>query len=59
VSRGLTTGAIVGLCAERSFDLVVGALAILKAGGAFLPLDPAYPAERLAFMLDDSGRRSS
>ncbi|HSF39994.1 MAG TPA: amino acid adenylation domain-containing protein, partial [Thermoanaerobaculia bacterium] len=46
---------IVGLCADRSPAMVVGMLAILEAGGAWLPLDPAYPAERLAFMLDDSG----
>ncbi|ASF47776.1 non-ribosomal peptide synthetase [Methylovulum psychrotolerans] len=44
----------VGLCAERSLDMVVGLLAILKAGGAYLPLDPAYPDERLAYLLDDS-----
>jgi amino acid adenylation domain-containing protein/non-ribosomal peptide synthase protein (TIGR01720 family) len=44
----------VGLCFHRSLDLVVGMLGILKAGGAFVPLDPAYPAERLAFMLQDA-----
>ncbi|HEY3480959.1 MAG TPA: amino acid adenylation domain-containing protein, partial [Streptomyces sp.] len=44
----------VGLCVERSADLVVGLLGILKAGGLYLPLDPAYPRERLAFMLEDS-----
>ncbi|HEX5719734.1 MAG TPA: FkbM family methyltransferase, partial [Thermoanaerobaculia bacterium] len=45
----------VGICAERSLELVVGLLAILKSGGAYLPLDPAYPADRLAWMLEDSG----
>jgi amino acid adenylation domain-containing protein len=44
----------VGLCMERSLDMVVGLLGILKAGGAYIPLDPQYPAARLAFMLDDS-----
>ncbi|HWM86935.1 MAG TPA: condensation domain-containing protein, partial [Kofleriaceae bacterium] len=45
----------VGLCLERSLDLVAGTLAIVKAGGAYLPLDPSYPADRLAFMVEDSG----
>ncbi|WP_164021812.1 non-ribosomal peptide synthetase, partial [Pyxidicoccus trucidator] len=45
----------VGLCAVRSCDMVAGLLAILHAGGAYLPLDPSYPAERLAYMLRDSG----
>ena len=45
---------VVGLCVERSFDAFIGMLGILKAGGAYLPLDPAYPLERLAFMLEDS-----
>ncbi|HEX2642744.1 MAG TPA: amino acid adenylation domain-containing protein, partial [Thermoanaerobaculia bacterium] len=51
---GVGPDAIVGLCAERSPAMMVGMLAVLEAGGAWLPLDPAYPAERLAFMLDDS-----
>ncbi|MEW5925955.1 MAG: amino acid adenylation domain-containing protein [Gemmatimonadota bacterium] len=45
----------VGILAEPGPALVAGVLGILRAGGAYLPLDPAYPAERLAFMLDDAG----
>ncbi|WP_189112044.1 non-ribosomal peptide synthetase, partial [Streptomyces camponoticapitis] len=54
---GVGRGAVVGLCVERSADLVVGMLGVLRAGGAYLALDPAYPRERLAFMLEDSGAR--
>jgi methionyl-tRNA formyltransferase len=46
---------IVGVCVERSADLVVSILGAMKAGGAYLPLDPAYPRDRLAFMIEDSG----
>ena len=45
----------VAICLERSPELVIGMLAILKAGGAYLPLDPAYPKERLTYILRDSG----
>ncbi|HVB55147.1 MAG TPA: amino acid adenylation domain-containing protein [Candidatus Acidoferrales bacterium] len=44
----------VGLCLKHSLDMVVGLLGILKAGGVYVPLDPAYPKERLAFMLEDA-----
>jgi non-ribosomal peptide synthetase component F len=44
----------VAICVERGLDMVVGLLAILKAGGGYVPLDPAYPLERLAYMLEDS-----
>jgi amino acid adenylation domain-containing protein len=51
---GVGTDVRVGLALERSLELVVGVLATLKAGGTYVPLDPAYPRERLAFMLADS-----
>ena len=47
----------VGVCLERSADLVVAILAILKAGAIYVPLDPEYPAERLSWMLEDCGAR--
>jgi len=53
--RGIRRGVVVGLCLSRSIDMVVAMLAVLKAGGAYLPLDPGFPAARLAFMVEDSG----
>jgi amino acid adenylation domain-containing protein/non-ribosomal peptide synthase protein (TIGR01720 family) len=55
VRRGVEPRAIVGVCVDRSVDMLVGVLGTLKAGAAYLPLDPSYPAERLAFMLEDAG----
>ncbi len=54
--RGLGVGpdTLVGLCAVRGPDLVIGLLAILRAGGAYLPLDPTYPSARLAAILGDA-----
>ena len=54
---GVRSEAAVGLCMERSPEMVAGLLGILKAGCFYLPLDPAYPEERLAFMLEDSRAR--
>ncbi|MCB0099886.1 MAG: AMP-binding protein, partial [Caldilineaceae bacterium] len=53
-SLGVGAEVLVGICVERSLEMVVGVLAVLKAGGAYLPLDPNYPTERLAFMVDDA-----
>jgi amino acid adenylation domain-containing protein len=55
--RGLRVGreSLVGICTERSPAMVAAVLGVMKAGGAYLPLDPAYPGERLGFMLADSG----
>jgi amino acid adenylation domain-containing protein len=55
ISLGVGAESLVGICLERSVEMVVGLLGILKAGGAYLPLDPAYPVERLRFMLSDAG----
>ncbi|MDB4955277.1 MAG: linear gramicidin synthase subunit [Myxococcales bacterium] len=57
VGLGVSPDVLVGICVARSVDMVVGLLGILKAGGAYLPIDPSYPAERIAFMLDDARPR--
>lgn len=51
---GVGPEVLVGICMERSLEMVVGVLGVLKAGGAYLPLDPSYPQERLAFMAADA-----
>jgi amino acid adenylation domain-containing protein len=53
-AQGAGPGSLVGLLAERSPEMIAGLLAVLKAGAAYLPLDPTFPRERLAFLLSDS-----
>ncbi|WP_017654192.1 non-ribosomal peptide synthetase [Fortiea contorta] len=53
-SLGVKPEILVGICVERSLDMLVGILGILKAGGAYIPFDPTYPQERLGFMLEDA-----
>ncbi|MEH1824947.1 MAG: non-ribosomal peptide synthase/polyketide synthase [Nostoc sp.] len=53
-SLGVGADALVGICVERSLEMIVGLLAILKAGAAYVPLDPEYPQERLQYILDDA-----
>ncbi|WP_455362632.1 amino acid adenylation domain-containing protein, partial [Streptomyces sp. SYSU K21746] len=54
IRRGIGPERIVGLAVPRSVDLIVGLLAVLKSGAGYLPIDPEYPAERIAFMLADA-----
>ncbi len=56
-SEGVKPGDRVGVCIDRSADMVVALLAILSAGAAYVPLDPAYPAERLHYMIADAQLR--
>jgi amino acid adenylation domain-containing protein len=53
-AHGLGPGMLAAICMERSADMVVALLGILKAGAAYIPMDPAYPAERIAYMLEDA-----
>jgi amino acid adenylation domain-containing protein len=51
---GARPGVVVGVCAERSVEMIVAVLAIIKTGAAYVPLDPTYPKDRLLFMLEDT-----
>jgi len=56
-SEGVTAGVIVGIMVHRSIDMISGLLGVLKAGGAYLPIDPEYPDSRIEYMLKDSDAR--
>ncbi|MBX2876157.1 MAG: amino acid adenylation domain-containing protein [Saprospiraceae bacterium] len=57
VEEGLQAGEVVGLHTARSLDMIIGIMGILQAGGAYLPIDPEYPADRVSFMIADTGVR--
>ena len=54
---GVGPEVLVGICTDRSFEMLIGLLAVWKAGGAYLPLDPDYPLERIRFLIEDSQTR--
>ncbi|WP_430909740.1 non-ribosomal peptide synthetase, partial [Maribacter sp. 2-571] len=51
---GAEAGMLIGICSDRSLEMIVGILAILKLGSAYVPIDPEFPEDRIAYMLDDS-----
>lgn len=53
-SAGVSKSSVVGLLCDKSLDVIVGILAVLKAGGTYLPIEPSYPSERVEFMIQDS-----
>ncbi|HLP59195.1 MAG TPA: condensation domain-containing protein, partial [Candidatus Deferrimicrobium sp.] len=55
IAKGVLADTIVGIMMEHSVEMIVGILGILKSGGAYLPIDPAYPQDRIDYMLKDSG----
>ncbi|WP_034328484.1 non-ribosomal peptide synthase/polyketide synthase [Alkaliphilus transvaalensis] len=54
IDKGVSRNSIVAVLVERSFEMIIGIMAILKSGAAYLPIDPQYPEERIKFMLTDS-----
>jgi len=54
-AKGVKPNSIIGIMAERSIEMLVGIMGILKSGGAYLPIDPEYPEDRIKYMLEDSG----
>lgn len=55
IAHGVTTETLVGVCIERSSDMIISVLGILKAGAAYVPMDPNYPKARLDYILQDTG----
>lgn len=56
-SQGAGRGTLIGLCLDRSFDMIIAMLAVVKAGAAYVPLDPGNPPDRLRFMIEDTELR--
>lgn len=54
LAKGLKTEEVVGICLDRSLEMVVAMLGVIKAGGAYIPIDPSYPRERIRYILNDS-----
>lgn len=57
--QGVVADQPVGICAHRHFDMVIGMLGIMHAGGAYIPIDPSYPSSRIALMIEDSGLQTA
>jgi amino acid adenylation domain-containing protein len=57
IAQGVQPDSIVAISTERSLDMIIGVMAILKAGAAYLPLDPTYPVDRIKYMIKDSGAK--
>ena len=54
-NNGVREGTLVAIFIERGVEMIIGILGILKSGGAYLPIDPEYPDERVSYMIEDSG----
>lgn len=54
-NSGVVQGSLVGICVDRSLDMMIGLLGILKSGAAYVPIDPAYPTDRVNLIIEDSG----
>ena len=57
LAEGIKVGDFIGICMQRSVDMLIGVLGILKSGAAYLPLDPSYPLDRLKFMVEDASAK--
>lgn len=53
--KEIMSDVLIGICMERSLDMIIGILGILKVGGAYVPIDPAYPQERINYIMEDAG----
>jgi amino acid adenylation domain-containing protein len=54
ISAGIKTGSMIGMCMDRSLEMIIAIYAILKSGGVYVPIDSSYPEDRLSFIIDDA-----